>query len=110
MDMELNDLNDVFIWNLHQHGQYLVRSLYMALINNGTTHMNKQIWRLTVPLKIKIFMWHMKKKVVLTKDNQARQNWDGSKKCCFCRRDDQPHMPQTRNGGHGDLCQPQMEI
>jgi hypothetical protein len=108
--MELNDLNDVFIWNLHQLGQYLVRSLYMALINNGTTHMNKQIWRLTVPLKIKIFMWHMKKRVVLTKDNLARQNWDGSKKCCFCRRDDQPHMPQTRNGGHGDLCQPQMEI
>jgi hypothetical protein len=72
--MELNDLNDVFIWNLHQLGQYLVRSLYMALINNGTTHMNKQIWRLTVPLKIKIFMWHMKKKVVLTKDNLARQN------------------------------------
>jgi hypothetical protein len=52
----------------------------------------------------------MKKEVVLTKDNLARQNWDGSKKCCFCRRDDQPHMPQTRNGSHGDLCQPQMEI
>jgi hypothetical protein len=50
--------------------------------------MNKQIWQLRVPLKIKIFMWYMKKEVVLTKDNLARRNWDGSKQCCFCLRDE----------------------
>jgi hypothetical protein len=81
--MDLNDLNDVLIWNLHQHGQYIVRSLYMTLINNGTTHTNKQLWRLRVPLKIKIFMWYMQKEVVLTKDNLDRQNLGGSKQCCF---------------------------
>jgi hypothetical protein len=70
--VELNDHNDVFIWNLHQHGQYSVRSLYTALINNLMAHMNKQIWQMRVPLKIKIFMWYMKKEVVLTKDNVAR--------------------------------------
>jgi hypothetical protein len=91
MDVELNDLYNVFIWNLHQHGQYSVWSLYMALINNGMTHMNKQIWWLRVSLKIKIFMWYMKKDVVLTKDNLARKNWDGSKQCCFCQRDESIH-------------------
>jgi hypothetical protein len=34
--------------------------------------MNKQLWRLKVPLKIIIFMWYMRKEVVLTKDNLAR--------------------------------------
>jgi hypothetical protein len=56
MYMQLNDQKDVFIWNLHQHGQFTVHSLYLTLINNGTSHMNKQLWRLKVPLKIKIFM------------------------------------------------------
>jgi hypothetical protein len=35
MHVRLDDQNDVFSWNLHQHGQYTVCSLYLALINNG---------------------------------------------------------------------------
>jgi hypothetical protein len=47
----------VFIWNLHQNGQYTIKSLYMALISNCVTNMNTQLWSLKVPLKIKIFMY-----------------------------------------------------
>ena len=36
-----------------------------------------------VPLKIKIFLWFLKKGVILTKDKLARRNWNGSK-ACFC--------------------------
>jgi hypothetical protein len=79
MHVRLNDQADVFVWDLHQHSQFTVKSLYLALISNGVTHMNKQLWRLKVPLKIKIFMWYMRREVVLTKDNLARRNWGGSK-------------------------------
>jgi hypothetical protein len=41
------------------------------------------IWKLKVPLKIKIFMWYLKRGVVLTKDNLIRRNWKGDKKCVF---------------------------
>jgi hypothetical protein len=51
MNVQLNDHNDVFIWNLHQHGQYTVRLLYMTLTNNGTPHMNKQLWQLRGPIE-----------------------------------------------------------
>jgi hypothetical protein len=37
-------------------------------------NMNKQLWKLKVPLKIKIFMWYLKKEVILTKDNLVRRN------------------------------------
>jgi hypothetical protein len=74
MHAQLNDQDDVFIWNFHPHGQYIVHSLYLSLTSNGTTQMNKQIWWLKIPLKIKNFMWYMCKEVVLTKDNLARQN------------------------------------
>jgi hypothetical protein len=43
MHIKLNDQANVFIWNLHQNGQYTVRSLYLALISNGVAHMNKQL-------------------------------------------------------------------
>ena len=33
--------------------------------------------------KNKIFMWFLKRGVILTKDNLARRNWNGSKVCCF---------------------------
>jgi hypothetical protein len=29
-------------------------------------------------------MWYIQKGVVLTKDNLAKQNWNGSKQCSFC--------------------------
>jgi hypothetical protein len=74
MHVRLNDQNDVFTWNLHQNSQHIAHSLYLTLINNRTTRINKQIWWLKVPLKIKNFMWYMQKEVVLTKDNLARRN------------------------------------
>ena len=37
-----------------------------------------------VPLKIRIFMWFLYRKVILTKDNLAKRNWNGNKCCSFC--------------------------
>jgi hypothetical protein len=88
LHVRLNTQVDVFIWNLHQNGQYTVNSLYMALINNGVVHMNKQLWKLRVPLKIKIFMWYMRKEAILTKYNLARRNWGGSTQCSFCLQEE----------------------
>jgi hypothetical protein len=78
MHVRLNDQADVFIWNLHQNGQYIVASLYLALISNGVVNINKQLWKLKAPLKIKKYVV-LKKEVVLTKDNLVRRNWNGSK-------------------------------
>jgi hypothetical protein len=73
MHVRLNDQADVFTWNLHQNGQYTIASLYLTQISNGVVNINKQLWKLKVPLKI-IFLWYLKKEVVLTKDNLAKQN------------------------------------
>lgn len=32
------------------------------------------------------FLWYLSRGVVLTKDNLAKCNWQGSKQCCFCRK------------------------
>jgi hypothetical protein len=32
------------------------------------------VWKLKLPLKKKIFLWHLKKGVILTKDNLVKRN------------------------------------
>ena len=63
--------------------QFSIRSMYSSLINNGHIERNKFIWKLKMQIKSKIFMWFLFKGVILTKDNLARRNWNGSKTCCF---------------------------
>jgi len=47
--------------------------MYAALINNGV-RVSQDIWQNKLPMKIKIFLWYLKKDVVLTKDNLVRRN------------------------------------
>ncbi len=86
--IQLNHSSNSFRWNFNQNGGFSVRSMYLELINNGYIERNKIIWKLRMSLKIKIFMWYLLKGVVLTKDNLARRNWNGSLRCCFCMKDE----------------------
>jgi hypothetical protein len=62
--------------------------MYLALINNGFVDMNRKMWKVRIPLKIKIFIWYVYKGVVLTKDNLAKYNCNRSKQCSFCCKDE----------------------
>jgi hypothetical protein len=62
--------------------------MYLALINNGFANTNMRMWKVRIPLKIKIFMWYRYKGVVLTKYNLAKRNWNGNKQCSFCCKDE----------------------
>jgi hypothetical protein len=88
IQVQLNDQPDSFVWNLTQSGVFTVKSMYLEMINDGTKFLRKYIWKMKVPLKIKIFMWFLYKRVLLTKDNLAKRNWSGSKSCCFCNEDE----------------------
>jgi hypothetical protein len=53
----LSHEHDVFYWNLTSNEQFSVRSHYLALMLRNTPKVNKEIWKLKAPLKIKIFLW-----------------------------------------------------
>ena len=84
MDVQFSDEKDSFIWGLTDAGKYTTKSMYLDLLNGHTPFLRKYIWKLKVPLKIRIFMWFMYRRVLLTKVNLSRKNWQGSTKCCFC--------------------------
>jgi ABC-type uncharacterized transport system fused permease/ATPase subunit len=46
------------------------------------------VWKLRIPLKIKVFTWYLIKNIVLTKDNLAKKQWKGSLKCVACILDE----------------------
>jgi hypothetical protein len=58
--------------------------MYLALISDNRVRRDLTIWKLKILLKFKIFMWYLKRGVVLTKDNLIRRNWRGGKQCVFC--------------------------
>ena len=51
-------------------------------------NVNKGLWKLKIPLKIKIFLWYLKRSVILTKDNLAKWNWQGNQQCCLCHENE----------------------
>ena len=59
--------------------------MYREIINGGSLQLiNKSLWKLKLPLKVKVFLWFLHRGVILTKDNLVRRNWHGNEKCCYC--------------------------
>jgi hypothetical protein len=87
-DVQLTYRRNRFVWGLHQNGLFSVKSMYRALFGVEAIPYNTFIWKLKLPLKIKVFLWYLYKGVVLTKDNLARRQWQGDIKCCFCSSDE----------------------
>ena len=82
--VSLTNTQEVFVWGLTPSGIFSVKSMYLDVINDQPKYMHKFIWKMKVPLKIKIFMWLLHRKVILTKDNLIKRNWQGNQRCCFC--------------------------
>ena len=60
---------------LQDIGSFTVRSMYKHLINQIAMPLNKLLWKLKLPLKIKVFIWFLIKGVILTKDNLKTRKW-----------------------------------
>jgi hypothetical protein len=84
MMVQLSDNPDKFVWKLTTSHVFTVKSMYLDLMNGHTRFLRTYLWKLKIPLKVKIFMWFLNSKVLLTKDNLAKRNWHGCMKCCFC--------------------------
>ena len=51
----LSQERDDFKWNLDQIGVFTVKSHYLGLIHQDIPNLNKRIWKLKTPVKIKVF-------------------------------------------------------
>jgi hypothetical protein len=67
----LNDHKDPFVWTTSK--KFLVKNMYNDLVLKSGTPVNCWMWKVKIPLKIKIFFWYVKSGVVLTKDNLVKR-------------------------------------
>lgn len=61
--------------------------LYRKLIVVDCNFPHKFLWKVKVPTKIKVFLWLVARKSILTKDIRLKRGWKGSKLCVFCGKD-----------------------
>jgi hypothetical protein len=73
MEANLSDEPDSFVWKLNASGVFTVKSMYEDFMNVHSDFPTKYLWKLKIPLKIKIFMRFLNTKVLLTKDNLAKR-------------------------------------
>jgi hypothetical protein len=79
--VQLYDQRDSIKWNLTKQGTFTMQSMYQNLVNQIAYPLNKSVWKLEVPLKIKVFDWFVLKGFILTKGNLLKRNWRGDDKC-----------------------------
>jgi hypothetical protein len=55
--VQLTEGSNFFKWGLTKSGLFTVRSLYHHLIDTNPPFQHQKIWKMRIPLKIKIFLW-----------------------------------------------------
>ena len=55
--VQLVDGSDTFRWNLTNSESFTIRSFYLHLLDSQPSFRHKMVWKLKIPLKIKIFLW-----------------------------------------------------
>ena len=62
--VQLSQGHDEFRWNLNRNGIFFVDSMYRALVQPEIqVDNNYKIWKMRIPLKIKVFLYGIFKKV-----------------------------------------------
>jgi hypothetical protein len=82
--VSLRECNDLPLWWWTANKVFSVKSVYNHMTKNEVGVDYKRIWKTKLPEKIKIFMWLLEQKVVLTKDNMVRRKWQGCPACYLC--------------------------
>jgi hypothetical protein len=71
-------------WYGNDLRKFTVKSVYQQLTGDDDGRAYQEVWKAKIPLKIKIFMWMVIQRAILTKDNLVLRNWHGDPGCYFC--------------------------
>ncbi|OAY82706.1 putative ribonuclease H protein [Ananas comosus] len=76
---------DMIQWRWSADGHFSIKSTYSALTDGGTRDARASyIWKLKIPLKVKVFSWLVLKKRMLTRDTLVKRGWLDDSICVLC--------------------------
>lgn len=77
-------------WRWTPDGLFSIKSTYSLLCDGGTRDVRaRKIWKLRIPLKVKVFCWLVLKKRTPTVENLLKRGWVGNTYCVLCRTEEE---------------------
>jgi hypothetical protein len=81
----VDDKNDEVMWALESSRKFSAKSLYKLIKDSGTVdHRMTELWKMKLPLKIKIFIWMLWHNRVLTGEQMKIRKSKKSERCKYC--------------------------
>jgi hypothetical protein len=94
--VRLSNEPDVVVWKWASKKSFMVKSVYNHLSRGDAGPSFSKVWRSRLSEKIKIFMWLLEQKAILTKDNMLKRKWQRDPGCYFCgNHEDCDHLMFT---------------
>jgi hypothetical protein len=78
----LSEEEDKTVWLLGGKG-FSVNSFYNKMKSSQVVVPSNFLWKTMLPYKIKVFLWLVRYKKILTKDNLFKRHWQGNLDCVF---------------------------
>jgi hypothetical protein len=82
--IHLRERVDIFRWSIKYDGQFTVSSMYQVLLDSKIIPHNSYLWKIKLPLRIKVFLWVLYREAILTKDTLVKINCHENEMCNFC--------------------------
>ncbi len=80
-----DNTSDGVNWRWGEARRFSVKSVYNFLQNGGVAETRfSKVWRIKASIKVKIFVWLVLRKRVLTIDNLLKRGWCGADVCALC--------------------------
>ncbi len=81
----LIDVCDGVRWRWSKSEVFSIKSLYFFLQDSGVADKRfVQLWKVNLPLKVKIFVWLVLRWRALTDDILLKRGWNGASNCVLC--------------------------
>ena len=83
-EVDLTPQKDSVYWALEANGTYSSHSMYLKLCQGPEFQAAADVWKATVPLKIKIFIWQLIRGRLPSNDQLLKRKGPSDGKCCMC--------------------------
>jgi hypothetical protein len=76
--------DDIVSWALEPSGQFSTNSMYLCLSRGASVTCFKEVWKVTVPPKIKIFLWQLIRNRLPSCEQVAKRMGPSNGLCTLC--------------------------
>jgi hypothetical protein len=80
-------VEDDIVWRLTANGEYTSKTAYeIQFLGSIASNMNKMVWKVWAPPKVKFFAWLATQNRIWTADRLQKRGWHNCDRCPLCKQ------------------------